>query len=104
VNLRDFENWFRDVTNDRAARRSADHLPELRAAFEELGFRQGGFLGEFNPPGDLWVYEVLSSPQADAFLTLALAPRGPLITKTRTIPTALLETAMEDGSIVITTT
>jgi hypothetical protein len=97
--------WFRDVTEDAAACRAADHVPELRRGFENLGFGRVGFLGEYQLPGGaLWVHEVLSSADGAAFVTVALAPDHPLRSAPRTIPTATLESALEDGSIVITTT
>jgi hypothetical protein len=103
---RDTRDWFRDMTDVPGAEQAADNVPELRAGFEELGFRRVGFLGEYEMPGKptLWVYEVLSSANGDAFLTLYRAPDGPLRNKPRIVRTATLETALEDGSIIITTT
>jgi hypothetical protein len=97
--------WFRDLTENAQACRAADHVPELRTRFDFLGFRHVGFLGEYRVPGGaLWVYEVLSSASASAFLTLAMAPDHPLRSAPRSRPSATLESALEDGSIVITTT
>jgi len=103
---RDTRNWFRDMTDSPGAEQAADYVPELRAGFEELGFRRVGFLGEYEMPGKptLWVYEVLSSANGDAFLSLYDATVGPLRNQPRTVRTATLETALEDGSIIITTT
>jgi hypothetical protein len=96
---------FHDVTNDPAARARVDQLPESRVRLEKLGFRPLGFLGDELIPGQTpWVHEVLASPQGDAFVTLALSPPHPLQTRPRTIPTLVLHTVLEDGSIIITTT
>jgi hypothetical protein len=46
---------------------------------------------------------VLTSPKADAFLTLTLSPEHPLQREPRTIPTAILESGLEDGSVILTT-
>jgi hypothetical protein len=94
------------MTGSPGAEEAADYVPELRAGFEELGFRRVGFLGEYEMPGKptLWVYEVLSSANGDAFLSLYDATVGPLRNQPRTVRTATLETALEDGSIIITTT
>ena len=101
---RDADVWFRDITEDWAVRWGADCVPELRIGFENLAFRSIGFLGEYQVPGgSLWVNEVLASPKADAFLTLTLSPTHPLKRESRTIPTAILESGLEDGSIIITT-
>jgi hypothetical protein len=101
----DCDVWFRDVTEDPEACRAADDLPELRTRFENLGFRRVGFLGEYWLPGEApCVHEVLSSADGGAFLTLALAPDHPLRSDPRTLPTAILESSLEDGSIIITTT
>jgi hypothetical protein len=97
--------WFAEVTEDPEACRTADHVPELRTSFETLGFRRVGFLGEYQLPGGaVWVHEVLSSANGDAFLTLALIPDHPLRSEPRTIPSAILGSGLEDGSIIITTT
>lgn len=98
--------WFRDVTEDSEACQTADRVSELRRDFERLGFRRVGFLGEYQTPGGiLWVHEVLSSTNGDAFLTLTLVSDQPLTRRgPRTIPTAILQSALEDGSILITTT
>src|SRR5215471_15102126 len=103
---RDTRDWFRDMTDAPGAEQAADNVPELRAGFEELGFRRVGFLGEYEMPGKptLWTYEVLSSASADAFSTLYRAPVGPWRDKRRIVQTATLHTALEDGSIIITTT
>src|SRR5262245_26582818 len=101
---RDTHVWFRDITEDWAVRWDADCVPELRIGFEKLAFRSIGFLGEYQVPGgSLWVHEVLASPKADAFLTLTLSPEHPLKREPRTIPTAILESGLEDGAIIITT-
>jgi hypothetical protein len=50
------------------------------------------------------VYEVLSNASGAAFLTLALAPDHPLRWEPRTLPAATLESGLEDGSIIVTTT
>jgi hypothetical protein len=101
----DTEVWFRDVTEDSEACQVADNLPEWRTGFENLGFRRVGFLAEYQLPGGaFWVHEVQSSPKGDAFLTLALLPDHPLRNGPRSIPSAILESGLEDGSIIITTT
>ena len=102
---RDTRLWFRDMTDAPGAEQAADQVPEMRAGFEKLGFRHVGFLGEYEMPGKptLWVYEVLSSANGDAFLTLYRAPDGPLRNKPRIVRTATLQTALKDGSIIITT-
>src|SRR5579872_7522131 len=97
--------WFRDVTDDAETCRAADSLPDWRTRFAALGFHHIGYLGEYRIPGGaLWVHEVLSSANGDAYLTLALLPDHPLRSDPRTTPTATLESALEDGSILITTT
>src|SRR5438034_2997574 len=59
------------------------------------------------PPGaTLFPYTTLfrsTSPDEDAFLTLALAPADFLKTEPRTIPIAILQTALTDGSVIVTT-
>jgi hypothetical protein len=96
---------FHDVTNDPQARGRVDQLPESRVRLEKLGFRPLGYLGDELIPGQTpWVHEVLTSPEGDAFATLALSPPHPLQTRPRTIPTVVLHTVLEDGSIIITTT
>jgi hypothetical protein len=101
----DTEVWFRDVTEDSEACRAVDNVPELRTGFHKLGFRRVGFLAEYRLPGkDPWIQEVLTSADGAAFLTLALLPDHPLRSEPRTIPTATLESALEDGSLLITTT
>lgn len=97
--------WFRAVTEDVEACQAAHPVPEWRPGFAKLGFRHIGFLGEYESPGGpFWVHEVLASANGAAFLTLLLAPDHPLRSRPRTIPTAVLESALEDGSIIITTT
>lgn len=101
-----YDIWFRDVTGDSKSCQAADRVPELRSGYEKLGFRRVGFLGEYQTPGGtLSVHEVLSSANDSTFLTLTLAPDYPLIkSEPRTFPNAVLESALEDGSIIITTT
>jgi hypothetical protein len=95
---------FSDVTADEEARACVDQLPEPRAAFANLGFRQLGFLGDNPIPGGaVWVHEVLMSPNGEALLTLAFCPPDPLRFRPRAIPTLTLHTALADGSLVVTT-
>jgi hypothetical protein len=95
---------FVDLSGDEEAWALADQMPELRAGFEKLGFRHLGLLGHHLGEGLLWVFEVLVSPKEDAFLTLVLHPDHPLKTKPRIVPSAILHTALSDGTIVSTTT
>jgi hypothetical protein len=96
---------FTDVTSNVEARLRADQVPEVRAGFVALGFRQIGFLGDNPIPGEcVWVHEVLTDPKSEAFLTLTISPRDPLTFKPRIIPTSTLQTALADGSLVVTTT
>lgn len=97
------KHGFADVTHDEDAVARADLVPELRAGFEALGFRPLGFLGDRPYEGRLWVHEVLTSPEQDAFVTLALSPPSIVQLEPRTLPTAILQTALENGSIVVTT-
>src|SRR5438045_2032735 len=95
---------FVDLSGVEDAWALADQTPELRAGFEKLGFRHLGLIGHNLGEGTLWVYEVLVSPKRDAFLTLVLHPDHPLKTKPRILPSATLQTALSDGSVINTTT
>jgi hypothetical protein len=95
---------FVDLSGDEEAWALADQMPELRAGYEELGFRHVGLLGHNLGEGMLWVHEVLVSPRQDAFLTLVLHPDHPLKTKPRNVPSAILQTALSDGTVISTTT
>jgi len=92
------------MTADVDAALRADQLPEPRADFANLGFRELGFLGDNPiPGGPIWVHEVLMSPNGEALLTLAFSPPDPLRYRPRAIPTLTLQTALADGSLIVTT-
>jgi hypothetical protein len=96
---------FSDVTFDEDAPRHADQLPEPRAAFLTLGFRQVGLLGDNPIPGEaVWVHEVFTAANEEAFLTLGFSPPDPLVFRPRSIPTSTLHTALQNGSLIVTTT
>src|SRR5437899_1054061 len=97
------KHGFADVTYDDDAVARADQVPELRSHFEKLGFRSLGFMAHRPFEHIFWVHEVLTSSEEDAFVTLALSPSNILKTEPRTVPIAILQTALANGSVIVTT-